>query len=389
LRALLQVSDVIYWDQRGANRSQPTTECKQVWDFPLESIRSRQSFVNDARRLAKACVADSVKTGADLSAYTSNASADDLMDLATALGADRIMTLGGSYGSHLSLAAIRRHGARILRAVIMAVEGPDDTYKLPGNVQRQLDKIAALVRKDPTMGRLVPDLTGLIKSVLDRVEAQPVTVSAMDPATKRLVRLTISKFDVQRAITDTLGALPGLRRLPAAVFDMSKGDFSFAAESVLGLRGRSIGSAMAAQIDCASGVSAERKARIEKEAAETLLGDVIDLPGPDVCDAWAPNDLGPAFRGPLVSDVPALFVTGAIDGRTPTSNAEAVRRGFSRQHLIEVENAAHGGYANDPVVLEAIVGFFRTGAMPGITTATMPQIVFEAPRTLQTSIRPR
>ena len=385
LRALLQVSDVVYWDQRGANRSEPTTECKQVWDFPLKSVRTRQSFVDAARRLSKACVADYQKAGADLAAYTSYASADDLMDVATALKADKVMTIGGSYGSHLSLAAIRRHGARILRSVIMAVEGPDDTIKLPSNEQKQLEKIAALVKKDPTMGPLVPDLTALIKSVLDQVEARPVIATVPDPKTKQPVEVTISKFDVQRAIAETLGALPALRKLPAAIYDMSKGDFSFAAESVLNLHGKSIGSVMAAEIDCASGISPERNARIKKEAAETLLGDVIDLPGPDVCDAWVPNDLGPAFRGPLTSDVPALFITGDIDGRTPTVNAELVRKGFTHQHLIEVENAAHGGYQNDPKVLDTIAEFLKTGIMPSITKGALPALVFDKPTSLGAS----
>jgi pimeloyl-ACP methyl ester carboxylesterase len=382
LRALLQVSDVVFWDQRGVGRSTPPTECEQTWDFALESVRTRQSFVNDARRLSKACAEDLVAQGTDLAAYDSYASADDLLDLATALKVNRIMTYGGSYGSHLTLAAIRRHEKLILRSVITSVEGPDDTIKLPGNEQRQLEKIAALVKKDPTMGPIVPDLVGLMKSVFDKLEAAPATTTVPDPKTKQPVKVTISKFDVQMAVAATLGNVQALRKLPGAVYDMSKGEFSWPAAWVLSLHGSSIGSGMAMQMDCASGLSDGRRARIKKEAAGTLLGDVTDLPFPDVCDAWVPNDLGPAFRGPLTSGVPALFVTGDIDGRTPTSNADLVRKGFTRQHRIEVENAAHGGYQNDPKVLEAMVEFLRTGTMPALTRGALPALVFDKPATL-------
>jgi pimeloyl-ACP methyl ester carboxylesterase len=212
----------------------------------------------------------------------------------------------------------------------------------------------------------------------------PVTATIPNPKTKEPLKVTVSRFDVQLAVAGTLGNLQAIQRLPATIYDMSKGDFTWAAAFVVRFYGRSIGSAMGEQTDCTSGVSRERLARIRKEASETLIGDTMDLPLPDACDAWVPNDLGQAFRSPLRSDVPTLLISGDIDGHTPTSNAEAVARGFTHQHLIEVGNAAHGAYTNDPKVLDAVAEFLKTGTMPSFTKSALPALVFDTPATLKT-----
>jgi pimeloyl-ACP methyl ester carboxylesterase len=94
-------------------------------------------------------------------------------------------------------------------------------------------------------------------------------------------------------------------------------------------------------MDGASGVSPERYARIQREAPQTLLGDLINFPFPDISDAWESPDLGPAFRAPLTSQVPVLFLSGTLDARTPVSNAEEVRAGFAHSLHLVVENATH------------------------------------------------
>ncbi|MGY1424807.1 alpha/beta hydrolase [Lysobacter sp. A289] len=52
-------------------------------------------------------------------------------------------------------------------------------------------------------------------------------------------------------------------------------------------------------------------------------------------------DLGEAFRAPLQSDVPALFISGTLDGRTPPGNAKALMPGFSDAAHLLVHGASH------------------------------------------------
>ena len=82
--------------------------------------------------------------GIDLAAYNTEASADDLEDLRIALGVPKISLFGFSYGTHLGLAAIRRHPSSIDRVILAGTEGPDDSQKYPHTFDLQLARLAQL-----------------------------------------------------------------------------------------------------------------------------------------------------------------------------------------------------------------------------------------------------
>ena len=94
-------------------------------------------------------------------------------------------------------------------------------------------------------------------------------------------------------------------------------------------------------VDCASGASAERLTRIEREAITTLLGNAINMPKFDLCDFLGVVDLGDEFRADLQTDVPVMLVSGSLDPRTPVSNAEQVLIGLVKgDHLIKLPSSS-------------------------------------------------
>jgi hypothetical protein len=128
-----------------------------------------------------------------------------------------------------------------------------------------------------------------------------------------------------------LGDRDGLERLPRTLLDFDRRRVSSllvqeAASEIIEERTSSIGSPMSYTTDCASGASRERSARIERETQAGVLGH-LDFPIPDVCPAWGVPSLHVQDRTPVYSDVPALFISGTLDGRTPPENAEGIRRG--------------------------------------------------------------
>lgn len=113
------------------------------------------------RKKARGCIAywrDVLRV--DLTRCNTNESADDREDLRQALGAKQISLWSISYGTHLALATIRRHPQSIQCAILAGTEGPDHTYKLPGNIQRHLENLAAVIKADPEIGKDVPDFLG-------------------------------------------------------------------------------------------------------------------------------------------------------------------------------------------------------------------------------------
>lgn len=383
LPILRDAGDVITFDQRGVEgHSRPALTCAEAWDFPLETVRTRDSLLALARTRSRSCAQFWIRQGVDLAAYHTNASADDIDALGAALGARKMTLLGGSYGSHLILATVRRHEARIDRIIMNGVEGPDHTLKLPSNIQKQLQNIAGLVAANSRLRTLVPDFVGLVRSVLARLQQAPVRVEVPDAATGSMATLVLSAFDLQVITAQGLGSSAFIRRLPAAYYDMSRGDFTWLGQAVLAYSRQPVGRAMSSQMDCASGVSEERLARVRREAGRTLLGSAADFPLQDVCDAWPAHDLGPRFRAALASEVPALFISGTIDGRTPAVNAEEIRSGFPNGIHIVVENAGHGDreMLMAPDVPEAIRAFLA-GRPVALRKAALPPLEFAWPAT--------
>src|SRR5688572_18840637 len=175
--ALREIADVIAFDQRGTGYSKPNLGCFDRMALPLDVAPSRELAIKELRANAKACAEywrDVQRV--DLTGYNSNESADDLEDLRKALRVPKISLWGISYGTHLTFAALRRHPQSISRAILAGIEGPDHTYKLPGNIQQHLEDLAALIKADAQIGKDIPDFLGLMRQVFDQLDAQPQTV---------------------------------------------------------------------------------------------------------------------------------------------------------------------------------------------------------------------
>lgn len=284
--AMREVGDVIVLDQRGAGRSTPLLACQQHWNFPLDQPGDPAAFLRMALERCRECAEHCERQGVDLAGYNTNESADDLEDLRRALNAEKINLLAGSYGTHLALATIRRHESSIHRAVLAGVEGPDHTLKLPSYGQSILEKIDRLVKADPELSQRIPDFLALMKQVLERLDRQPLTVGVNDLQAGKQVQVTVGKFDLQYMTAQSLGSRHAMRMLPKLFEAMSNGDFSSLARASIQMRREPIGSAMAFMMDCASGASPERLARIEREAGKCLLGDAANFPFPQIGAAW-------------------------------------------------------------------------------------------------------
>ena len=219
-----------------------------------------------------------------------------------------------------------------------------------------------------------------MKTVLDRVEREPVTVEVIHPATQQKVKVTINKFALQYLTANLFGGGEGL--LPRNYYLLSKGDFSGAAQMWLRSIGSrpGIGSAMSFMMDCFSGISPERRRRIASEAQEALLGEIMDFPFPDVCDAsWAIPILAGIFAGRSGQPFRALFISGTLDVRTPVSNAEEVRQGFrNSQHLI-IEGAMHSDplFLSSPKIKDVMLEFMK-GESLSTTRIVLPALKFMA-----------
>jgi pimeloyl-ACP methyl ester carboxylesterase len=340
-RPPLEIADFIFIEHRGFGLSRPKLDCPGSYDLPLDEPGSLEGQLEAHRRYLEQAVSFWEEQGVDLAGYNAREMAADIDDLRQALGYDTISLIGGSFGSHHGLAVLRYFGDSVARALLWSIEGPNDTVKLPGAIQRHLEKLNALVHEDPAVRPQIPDLLELMASVLDRLEREPVTVETLRPKTEESVAVTMGKYDLQVETAYGLGSIHFLKALPARYLAMARGDFSWLAEQVVGSRTGIKSNLMTELVDCASGATRARLEQIAQESETTLLGDAIDFSFPYYCDLFGDIDLGDDFRGELHSNVPVQLVAGSLDTRTPIENAEALLPGLPNGRLVTIAGVSH------------------------------------------------
>ena len=187
LNELRTIADVITLDQRGTGASEPhAMTCRYEHTLPLDRPGDPELFARIFRERMRECANTLQRRGVNLQAFTTEENADDVEALRVALGAKKLTLLTGSYGSHLGLSVIRRHRDSLERVISAGTEGLDQTFKLPSNVQANLEKLAALVRVDSFYSKSMPDLLQAIRTVMEQLERQPMLVE-IKPEDKTVV----------------------------------------------------------------------------------------------------------------------------------------------------------------------------------------------------------
>lgn len=355
-RRWLAFADIIALDQRGTGESSPSLVCRDDFHARPNKADTGVRFLADYRRVARRCAALWRRRGVRLAAYTTEANADDVADLAHQLGYARIRLFGASYGSHLGFSVIRRHPSLVERAVLGAVEGPDQTVKLPAAADAQLDRIGAAMREDAATARVLPDFAGFVRDLIRSADAEPLAIG-----TDR-----ITGFDLRLLLGGMIGRRRDIEHLPALFGPATHGNYRPLAREVAQRVRQADVSAMGAVMDCASWASPARLAMIRQQASRSLLGTALDFPLPDWCDAWPARPLPVAFRLPVVATVPTLFIAGDLDGQTPPASAAAARRGFRNGRLFLVHRAGHDSslFLSSPALFDAITAFMAGGDTP-------------------------
>ncbi len=376
---LLEHGDVIGMDQRGTGLTRPDlSEPGWTETLSFDEPLSRATLVAASARAAAQTSNHWTRAGVSLDAYNSAESADDLDVLRQALGEEKISLYGTSYGSHLGLAYLRRHGSHVGRAVLTKVEGPNHTWKLPGAVQNALQDLHGLTSTDPSLSERSRDLIGMLRSLLSELEQRPVRLPADDGGEA----VVLGPLDLQVAVSRALAATEDIEQLPHTLEAFLDGDWTALGATARDLRHVSF-LPMPLMMDCASGATPERWERIASEAGDehNLLGDAIYAPlYPEACRAAGDPDLGDAFRQPLETPVPTLFVSGTLDVRTPPSNVEEILPGFSRGVHVVVRNAGHPARELMSREYRDLLQAFLRGEAVEDCAIQLPEPIFSRPR---------
>ena len=111
-------------------------------------------------------------------------------------------------------------------------------------------------------------------------------------------------------------------------------------------------------MDAASGISKSRWQRVQQQAQSSILWRASNLPFPDINRTLGVTDLTEQFRQHLTSDIPALFFSGTLDGRTFTESHRELANGFSNHTFVTVYRGGHNLFLSDPVIIKTMEQFY-------------------------------
>jgi pimeloyl-ACP methyl ester carboxylesterase len=316
--------DMLVVEQRGVGQSHPRLDCPGLLSRPVDTPLSAEIMGKTHQRYIEHCRDHWVRQGVDLGGYNVLSMADDINDLRAELGYEKIKLIGESFGAHHALAVIQAHGDRVERAALSAVIGPDDMFELPALVERQLAETVRWAGDD------WDDLK--IQSILGQLDT-PIDMRV--PMENGSIDLQIGRYDLALATVTYARNTNFLKQMPDLYQSVVDGDPAWLAKWSARIREGYPSDLASLLISCASGASPERRAAISKQAAESPLGDAVDLLGGDVCTPLDDLVFSAHFREPVRADIPILMMSGELDPRAPPDNAERLLPYLSHsQHVV-------------------------------------------------------
>lgn len=362
----LETRDVVLIDQRGV---------KKWWlywinfkQLPENVFVDAESYQDYYESIAPRAMKAFKKRGVNLNAFTSIENAFDIEEIRKKLNYDKINILGFSYGTHLAQVYLKYFEENVENAIMAGVEGLDETFKFPMNMDKQFAVISEMVKQDSTLNTEIPDLELLYDRVASKLEKEPITLKVKTPI-KTTREIKVGKYGLDYILRRDMGDLADIPVFPKLLYTIDNGDYGMLQWFVQKRYDELIAiPAMTASMDICSGGSQERLTEIYKQEKESRFGNITNAPFLGMLGIWEVKDLGAEFRKPVQSNVNALFLSGSLDLNTPPYQAERVKKGFPNSTHVIVENAGHEQILTERSMTKLILDFLDgkdvSGAKP-------------------------
>lgn len=364
--------DIVLVDQRGTGRSNPLL----VPGFPdTGGMSAREAETTIARSVKDALTA----LDADPRLYTSTQAADDLDEVRSALGYERIDLYGGSYGATLAQYYLRRH-ERHVRAIALDGGTLLDVplfERIAQNSQHALDAVFERCARDPICRTAFPDPAGDLAAATARLAEHPVRTDVRITGTG-----TPIVVDAEALVTliHHLLLVSHGDQVPLVIHQAATGRFGAVARRIQETcEGQNLASGrlvMSLSILCSEGW-----ARFDPDrTAESGAGSYVL--GPElarsramalVCNTMPQASPDPGDAAPVRSSVPVLLLNGTEDPQDPPANVADAPLELPNSLALAVPGFGHtvGHLECFPDMLAA---FFEAGSVAGLDTSCVASL---------------
>lgn len=358
---VLESRDLIFIDQRGTGFSQPQVNCperEQIAPVLLEgSLLPDESLAMILDSFAR-CRDRLRLEGIDLAMYNSSESAADIDDLRRALGYEWVNLYGDSYGTRLALTVMRDHPEGIRSVVLDSVYPPQANLytELARNADRAFRVFFDRCAADPTCSSSYPDLEGRFYSLVERLNQNPVMVSASGYDIRLTGNLLIDVLFVGLYNPAVMDRMPEMiAQVESGVYSLlrTRLDLYFDASSALGMQ-----MSVQCREEILFGTMAELESAgdgVRTEIVETFAGTVRPLF--EVCPRWGVLPADPVENQPVASDIPSLILAGEVYPITPPAWGEWAAETLPNSYYHLFPGKGHWVARSSPCAIEIILRF--------------------------------
>ncbi len=360
LGGILAARDIVIVEQRGTEHTDPFLNCPEgltaAWDAYEKDLTGDDAAGFEIGVLVD-CIEQFKAEGVDFDAYNSVENAADVNAVREALGYDKIIYYGASYGSQLGQ-HVMRDFPEILEAVVLdGAEALSRTSWVENralDAQWGIDNLTKLCEADAKCKEAY-DIPALVDAALALFDNGPLPYTYTDPNNSSLtVEGEVTVNDMVDFIYGNQGSLAGIAGLPAYLSGLVEGG----AEAVAGFLGAQKGSnllasrtattssyaflmhmAMVCSDDPVKSVDEVKLDGAGRYA--TLFGQAGAAEYVQLCSLIDVQELPDSTDVDVTTDVPVLLLSGDLDVATPTFRSQEVADALPNATLVVFPGRTH------------------------------------------------
>jgi pimeloyl-ACP methyl ester carboxylesterase len=349
--SLLDTRSLITFDQRGTGDT--ALRCP--------SIEGTDPTATDDATIVARCA---TRLGAARTAYTTAASVEDIDAVRAALGVDKLILVGVSYGTKVALNYAQSHPDHVERLVLDSVVAPEGHDPFARSTFNAIPRVLRAICHRGCA--FTPDPAADLARVVHHMRRAPLKGHVIDRR-GRARRATLDAVDVLAMLLSGDGDPFERAGFPSAMRSARLGDpapllrLAHAAGSDGELDVHDVSPTLYLATTCEDGLVpwpagtpiADRERAINAALAALPAGtfapfaadDARKLGAIEACRRWPESPLPQEF-GPLPT-LPTLIISGDLDLRTPRSDALALSARIPGAQVLAVPGAGHSALLSD------------------------------------------
>jgi pimeloyl-ACP methyl ester carboxylesterase len=354
--------DIVLVDQRGTGESNPM-RCLDPEDEALDE--------EDVLEKIKSCPAN---LDADPRFYNTEIAMTDLDEVRSTLGYDKINIYGASYGTRAALTYLRMFPKHVRTVTLDAVVDPSFILFMDAAVDGQsaLDNFFARCEADDACRSSFPNLRNEFDGLLKRVEETPVEITIPHPLTHKPLELDVTRQVITNMVFNSLYAPEIVATLPLSIHEAYANENYIPLISQALLVDAGLYDGMFYAVTCTEDAPLISSGEAAQLSKGSVFGDrTVDFA--DICSAWQKGSVSSQFREPVVSDVPALILSGDSDPITPPWHAEKVAEHLTNDLHLVFSGMGHGNLSNK-CSIDIFESFIENASIDGLDTSCVDNV---------------